>query len=86
MTFQENGSITYQPVSNGCGVSVKVANGPQAERLQENIDACSGPDEFESKPGLLGVLGLRTKVTLECPAFPVDPTSRRQVTTYFEGE
>lgn len=86
VTFQEDGSITYQPVSNGCGYSVKKASGPPADHLRRNMQECEGPDIFENNSGLLGRLGIRTKVSLECPSFPTDPTSRRQITTYFEGE
>lgn len=85
--FSNSGAITYEPVNgSGCGYSLRKADGPQAERVRDNIKACDGPEVYESRaPGLLGKLGLRKTQSADCPALRIDPTSRRQLTEYFEG-
>lgn len=86
--FSRGGTITYEPAdSNGCGYSLRVADGPRAEQVRKSIIDCDSPQEYRvAKPGLLGKIGLSTEVARDCPAFRVDPTSRRQVTDYFEGQ
>lgn len=87
IAFSKGGTITYEPASdNECGYSIKVAAGPEAERVRENIINCDGADEHKvSAPGILGRWGLKTAVSRDCPALPIDPTSRRQLTEFFEG-
>lgn len=85
--FSSGGTIIYEPVDGGdCGINLRVADGPNADRTRERIIDCSEPETYGvATPGLLGKLGLKKAQSADCPALRIDPTSRRQLTEYFEG-